>query len=106
MRPFRRRLSQAESAWPSPNTSRERGARRERVVFGEDDDALYRGLLARAFRAYEDSKALASRRPSKADVVAAFERQNFSRFLRRCDGMAKLHQDAAYLCDLLGIVGG
>jgi hypothetical protein len=26
--------------------SRERGARRERLVFGEDDDALYRDLLA------------------------------------------------------------
>jgi hypothetical protein len=29
-----------------PITSRERGARRERVFFGEDDDALYRDLLA------------------------------------------------------------
>ena len=43
------------SIWPAspdssspafPITSRERGARRERVFIGEDDDALYRDLLA------------------------------------------------------------
>jgi len=38
-RPIRRPLA-------FPITSRERGARRERVFFGEDDDALYRDLLA------------------------------------------------------------
>ncbi len=39
--------------------SREGGARRERAFFGEDDGALYRVLLGRAFCAYEDSTLLA-----------------------------------------------
>ena len=34
-------------------TSRERAAQRERVFFGEDDDALYRDLLASQCRKHE-----------------------------------------------------